>query len=68
MLKITLKQFLGISGLVEDTMDKFNISYDLTPYVELYIGDPDKNGNIVIDYKGPRGLFNDDIKRGIPKR
>ncbi len=68
MLKLTLKQFLGISALVENTISKYDISYNLAPYIELYIGDPDRNRNIVIDYKGPRGVFNDNIKRGLPER
>ena len=58
MLKVFLKQFMGVSLLVDDMLEKYNISYDLAPYIELYIGDPDKNGDITIDFKGPRSLFN----------
>ncbi|RKJ62518.1 hypothetical protein D7Y09_13625 [bacterium 1XD42-1] len=58
MLKVSLKQFMGLGLLVDDMMEKYNISYDLVPYIELYIGDPDKNGDITIDFKGPRSLFN----------
>ena len=45
MLKVSLKQFMGLGLLVDDMMEKYNISYDLVPYIELYIGDPDKNGS-----------------------
>lgn len=68
MLKITLKQFLGISALVENTIDQYNISYDLMPYIDLYIGDPEKDGDITIDFKGPRSLFNDNVKRDISQK
>ena len=58
MLKVSLKQFMGLGFLVNDTIEKYNISYDLMPYIELYIGDPDKNGDITVNFKGPRSLFN----------
>ena len=58
MLKVSLKQFMGLGLLVDDMMEKYNISYDLVPYIKLYIGDPDKNGDITVDFKGPRSLFN----------
>lgn len=63
MLKVSLKQFMGLSLLVDDMLKKYNISYDLAPYIELYIGDPDKNGDIIIDFKGPRSLFNSSKER-----
>ena len=58
MLKVSLKQFIGVGMLVDEIIEKYNISYDLVPYIELYIGDPDKNGNIIVDFKGPCSLFN----------
>lgn len=58
MLKVSLKQFMGLGLLVNDMLEKYNISYDLMPYVELDISDPDKNGDITVDFKGPRSLFN----------
>jgi hypothetical protein len=35
MLKVSLKQFMGVSLLVDDMLEKYNISYDLVPYIEL---------------------------------
>lgn len=58
MLKVSLKQFIGVGMLVDEIIEKYNISYDLVPYIELYIGDSDKNGDITVDFKGPRSLFN----------